>query len=169
MYTFGALLDERPGELEAVELALVCDSPADELSWCAEPPWTLGIVEVLRLNKAPVRWYFRPATWPVSNHVIREPLRIWSLDGVDEHALDALEAGQPQPLRLPARSPAQQSEQQAAELVAARWQLRYVRDHYWDRDWRAAHHGHGIYPETHLYNAVSGYLDLLDADHQRTP
>ncbi len=75
VYTFGPLL-EHPAEVAAVDIALVCDAPAGELCWRTEPPWTLGIAEVLRLNRAPVRWYFRPATWPVSNHLIREPLQI---------------------------------------------------------------------------------------------
>jgi hypothetical protein len=168
IYTFGPLLEHHT-EVEAVDIALVCDAPADELSWRAEPPWTLGIVEVLRLNKAPVRWYFRPATWPVSNHLIREPLRIWSLEGADEQALAALADSQAQPLRLPAPSRTEQREQQAAELAAARWQLRQVHNSYWDRNWRHTHSRHGVYPETHLYNAVSGYLNLLDAHEEHTP
>jgi hypothetical protein len=99
VYTFGPLL-EHPAEVAAVDIALVCDAPAGELSWRTEPPWTLGIVETLRLNKAPVCWYFRPATWPVSNHVIREPLQIWSLEGVAEQTLTALADGEAEPLRL---------------------------------------------------------------------
>ena len=168
VYTFGSLL-EHPTEVAAVDIALVCDAPADELSWRAEPPWTRGIAEMLRLNKAPVRWYFRPATWPVSNHVIREPLRIWSLEGVAEQALTALADGQSQLLRLPAPSRTEQREQQGIELAAALRQLRQVHDSYWERDWRHNHHGSGVYPEAHLYNAVSGYLDLLDADQEYVP
>lgn len=167
VYTFGPLL-EHPAEVAAVDIALVCDAPAGELCWRTEPPWTLGIAEVLRLNRAPVRWYFRPATWPVSNHLIREPLQIRSLEGVVEQALTALADGQAQPLRLAAPSRTEQREQQAVELAAARRQLREVHDGYWDRDWRHGHHGSGLYPETHLYNAVSGYLDLLDAG-ERAP
>lgn len=162
VYTFGPAL-EHPGDVAAVDIALVCDAPAGELSWRTEPPWTLGIVETLRLNKAPVRWYFRPATWPVSNHVVREPLQIWSLEGVAERALTALANAEAQPLRLAAPSRTEQREQQAIELAAARRQLRQVHDSYWDRHWRHSHHGSGVYPENHLYNAVSGYLDLLDA------
>jgi hypothetical protein len=165
VYAFGPLL-EHPEELEAVDVALVCDAPTDELTWHAEPPWTLALVDVMRLNKAPVRWFFRPATWPVSNHVIREPLRIWSLEGVDEQALTELAEGRHQPLRLPAPSRSEQREQRLAELAAARLHLRRVRDEFWDREWRRDHQGAGIHPEDHLHNAVSGYLDLLDVDEE---
>jgi hypothetical protein len=168
VYTFGPLL-QHPAEIEAVDIALVCDAPADELSWRAEPPWTLRIVETLRLKEAPVRWYFRPATWPVSNHIIREPLRVWSLEEADEQALTGLVDGRAQPLRLPAPSRTVQRAQQAAELAAARRRLRQVHDSYWDRDWRHAHSRPGVYPETHLFNAVSGYLDLLDAGEEHAP
>ncbi|WP_291409525.1 hypothetical protein [Actinophytocola sp.] len=34
---------------------------------------------------------------------------------------------------------------------------------YWDREWRHDNRGDGRYPENHLWEAVYGYLDLLDA------
>jgi hypothetical protein len=36
---------------------------------------------------------------------------------------------------------------------------------YWDYDWRRANRG-GRYPEHELWEAVQGYLDLLDADKE---
>jgi hypothetical protein len=163
IYTCGAIF-ETPGEVDAVEVAVVLDEPADELCWGAEPPWTAGIVQRLRLNKAPVRWYFRPAVWPVWNHRIRRPLRIYSAaSGADERALTALAAGNADRLRLPAPSEQEQRNQVAAEFDAARWHLRAVQRQYWEPDWRREHKGFGIYPETHLWNAVWGYLDLYDA------
>ncbi|MFC5000687.1 hypothetical protein ACFPIJ_22965 [Dactylosporangium cerinum] len=39
--------------------------------------------------------------------------------------------------------------------------LRRVEAGYWERDWRFAHRDNGVYPENHLWEAVSGYLDLL--------
>jgi hypothetical protein len=107
IYTFGTIL-EAPAQLEVVDIALVADEPADELTWGAEPPWTVGVVERLRLDKAPVRWFFRPTVWPVWNHHIREPLRIYSAtDGPDADALTALAHSDAEHLRLPAPSAAE--------------------------------------------------------------
>jgi hypothetical protein len=41
--------------------------------------------------------------------------------------------------------------------------LRRVEAGYWDRGWRNTHRGSGIYPENHLWDAVHGYLDLIEA------
>ncbi|GAA1971728.1 hypothetical protein GCM10009754_52610 [Amycolatopsis minnesotensis] len=51
----------------------------------------------------------------------------------------------------------------AEDLQASLAQLREVRDGYWDRGWRREHRGLGRYPENYLWDAVEGYLDLLDA------
>jgi hypothetical protein len=91
-YTFGAVLDG-PTEVPVVQVAFVLDLPADELTWCAQPPSCAGLPHLLGIDKAPVDWYWRPAVWPVSNHVIRRPLRIWSTDGPDDAALAALAEG----------------------------------------------------------------------------
>jgi hypothetical protein len=166
IYTFGTIL-EAPDAPDGVDIALVANEPAEELTWGTEPPWTIGIVERLRLDKAPVRWFFRPAVWPVWNHHIREPLRIYSAaDGPDAGALYALAHGDAEHLRLPAPSAAERREQAEIELDAAHHHLRAVHEPYWDRDCRREHKGFGIYPDTHLWNAVWGYLDLQDATHQ---
>ena len=39
----------------------------------------------------------------------------------------------------------------------------------WERIWRSANRGLGIYPERHLWNAVHGYLSLLDATSAARP
>ena len=44
--------------------------------------------------------------------------------------------------------------------------LRSVHASYWDYDWRRANRGGGRYPEHELWEAVQGYLDLLDADKE---
>ena len=49
------------------------------------------------------------------------------------------------------------------DLDAALAHLREIRDKYWDHDWRREHRGYGRYPENELWDAVEGYLDLLDA------
>jgi hypothetical protein len=130
IYTLGDVL-EAPDQLEAVDVALVADEPADELTWGAEPPWTIELVERLRLDKAPVRWFFRPEVWPVWNHHIREPVRIYSTtDGPDEDALTALAHGDAEHLRPPAPSAAERQEQVDMELDTALQHLRAVHQHY---------------------------------------
>ena len=41
--------------------------------------------------------------------------------------------------------------------------LREVRDKYWDHGRRREHRCYGRYPENEMWDAVEGYLDLLDA------
>ncbi len=165
-YAFGHVLDG-PDQLDAVQVALVLNHPAEELTWCARPTSCSGLPHLLELEKAPVEWYWRPAVWPVSNHVIVRPLRIWSHDGVDAAALGALASRAAEPLRLPPPDPRQEDEQLDVELAASLAYLRRVEDRYWDREWRAEHRGSGIYPESHLWDAVHGYLDLHDAIRAR--
>jgi hypothetical protein len=166
-YAFGAVLDTR-ADLDVVQVAFMLNLPPDELTWYAQPQSCVGLASLLEIDKAPVDWYWRPAVWPVSNPVIRRPLRIWSVDGPDVNALDALERGDAAPLRLPEPTTAEAREQLVAELEASLTHLRKVEAGYWDRDWRRDHRGSGVYPENHLWEAVHGYLDLLTASrHQR--
>jgi hypothetical protein len=60
-------------------------------------------------------------------------------------------------------APEEVRERTATELDAALARLRAVRQSYWERDWRREHSGMGRYPENELWEAVEGYLDLLDA------
>jgi hypothetical protein len=164
-YAFGAVLDTR-ADVEAVQVAFVLDLPPDELTWCAQPQSVVGLPHLLEIDKAPVEWYWRPALWPVSNHLIDRPLRIWSIDGPETIALDALERGDAEPLRLPASSEAEFREQLREELAASLAHLRRVEAGYWERDWRNTHRGFGVYPENHLWDAIHGYLDLLTASRR---
>jgi hypothetical protein len=164
-YAFGAVLE--PGaEVDAVELAFVLNLPAEELPWCVEPQSLVGLPSLLEIDKAPVLWYWRPAVWPVANHLIHRPLRVWSLDGPDSAALDALERGEAERLRMPAPTAEQQREQLSVELDASLAHLRRVEAGFWEREWRSAHKGSGLYPENHLWNAVHGYSELLAAAGQ---
>jgi hypothetical protein len=167
-YAFGPVL-ESAAEVDAVDLAFVLSLPAEELPWFAEPQSLLGLPSLLEIDKAPVRWYWRPSVWPVANHLIHRPLRVWSPDGPDETALDALERGQAEHLRMPSPNAEQQREQVSVELAASLSHLRDVEAGFRERDWRSAHKGSGIYPEDHLWNAVHGYLDLLAASGQQQP
>ncbi len=68
-------------------MALAAEVPAEGLPWRAEPADLRALAEV-RLDRAPVRWVWRPAGEPVGNHAIIEPVRFWTRDGgVDEEVL----------------------------------------------------------------------------------
>jgi hypothetical protein len=89
---------------------------------------------------------------------------IWTLDGIPGEALDALAGRRAEPFRLAEPDATEQMKQAERELTVSAAHLRTVRDQYWDdRGWRREHRGNGRYPETHLREAVDGYLDLLDA------
>jgi hypothetical protein len=164
-YAFGTVLESR-SDLDVVQVAFVLDLPPDELTWYAQPPSCASLASFLEIDKAPVEWHWRPRLWPVSNHVIRRPLRIWSAEGLDIAALEALGNGDAEVLRLPEPGDAAMREQMAAELAASHAHLRRVADRYWEREWRSQHRGSGLYPEDHLWRAAQGYLDLLSAEWQ---
>ena len=169
VHTFGPVLDptDEDASIEVIQLVLVVAHDPAELTWGCRPPTFSGLPYVLELEKAPVDWYFRPAGRPVGNHRIVRPLEIWSRDGgVHEAALVALAAGDGaalERLRGPAPRPAVLERQLGEELAAAAARLQQVRDRFWARGWRQAHHAAGSLPENHLWDAVNGYLDLLAA------
>lgn len=162
VYTFGEVL-EYPDELPFIQIALVVDRPAEELTWGAQPEYCEAVAQQLRLDKAPVGRCWRPEAWPVWNHVIKRPLLIWSTDGPNGEALDALVRRDADSVRLPAPQPEHEREQLEVEFEACLAHLRKIEQTYWEQDWRRDHRGFGIYPENHLWNAVHGYLDLLTA------
>ena len=67
--------------LEAGAVVLVRDLPADDLSWLTLHPAGEWIGDQLRLGKRPLRWCYRPLTWPVWNHEHRRLVRFWSASG----------------------------------------------------------------------------------------
>lgn len=163
-YAYGAVLDHPDRDLDAVNLALVVDLAAEELPWGVEPPECTSLADLLRLDKAPVLWRWRPGEWPVANHEIRRPMPIWNRDGVQSAALDALAGKQAEPFRITDPDDDTRAEQMARELATSSAHLRAVRDRYWeDANWRRSHRRDGRHPEDHLWQAVDGYLDLLDA------
>lgn len=165
VYAFGPVLD-RPGEdLDAVHVTLVMGLPAAELPWGVETPGCTSLAHLLRLDRAPALRRWRPAEWPVANHEIHRPMPIWSREeGVQTAALDALAERRAEPFRLPDPGRDVLAEQISRELETSTAHLRVIRDRYWDDlDWRRSHRRDGRYPEDHLWQAVDGYLDLLDA------
>jgi len=165
-YAFGAVLDRR-ADVDVVQVAFVLDLPPEELTWLSQPQSCVGLPRLLQIDKAPVDWYWRPKLWPVSNHLIDRPLRIWSADGPEVAALDALARGDAETLRVPAPTAIEARVQRATELEASLAHLRAVEVAYWEREWRKEHRGFGVYPENHLWDAVHGYLDLLAASRER--
>ncbi|NUR63505.1 MAG: hypothetical protein HOV87_33320 [Catenulispora sp.] len=165
VYAFGPVLDRGGEDLDAVNVALVVGLPAAELPWGVETSGCTSLAHLLGLDKAPVLRRWRPVEWPVANHEIRRPMLIWSRDeGVQTTALDALADGHAEPFRLPDADDDVLAEQISRELESSSTHLREVRDRYWDDvDWRRSHRRDGRYPEDHLWQAVDGYLDLLDA------
>src|SRR5690348_10921997 len=68
-YVFGALL-EPAAEIDRLELALVVAEAPEVVPWMARPARLEALAELLRLPKLPVLWWWRPAGWPVWNHII---------------------------------------------------------------------------------------------------
>lgn len=136
----------------------------------AQPQWATGIPRLLRFDKAPVRWLFRPATWPVWNHVVRQPVLIWSVHGPNEDALAALAGNAAGPLWVPAPSKAERRERARVELDACLTGLRRATENYREPEWRHEHTGVGFYPEDHLWNAARGAMSWpVPAERAATP
>ena len=132
-------------------VALVVNRPARDLPWGTEPPEVGGLFARQRLDRLPLGWFCRPADLPVANHRIVRPVRIWSLEGPDEEALEAIAAGQAEALRPAAPDPeafTRQLEDEAALVLAALDELV---------------HGFRGDPQTiaeELYELAWGYTDL---------
>jgi hypothetical protein len=167
-YVFGDLI-ERPAEVEFVQMAFVLDVDPGEVAWGIRPSSLDALAYWLEIDKGAVGWFWRPSAWPVANHYIVRPLRVWSGAGPDDDALDALERGAADDLRVPAPGAAELREQLGVELEASLAHLRRVSGGYWERDWRREHRGSGRYPENHLWDATSHYLELLDATRNLSP
>lgn len=164
-YVFGDLLDGAD-PVERLEVAFVLNLPAEEVAWGTQPPGTAWLVDFLELDKGGVAYVWRSREDPVANHHIREPVRFWSLDGIEEGVLAALAERRLDEVRAAASASGAAGGGVAdveAELRTALEHLRAVHGAYWDRRWRRAHRGVGRYPEHHLWEAVQGYLELLDA------
>lgn len=162
MHAFGEVL-EGADPLEVVKVAGVIRLPPEEVPWNSDPHGTRYFADELRLSKGGFEYWWRSYLDPVWNHYIQSPVRIWSNAGIDEAALDALAERRFSDLRRLTPDPVDARLQTRDDLDAALRRLRVVRDSYWDQQWRRDHRGLGRYPEHELWDAVQGYLDLLDA------
>lgn len=161
-YVFGEVLDG-DDQIELVKVAMVVNLPSEEVPWESHPRGTEWLVDTLRLNKGAFAYWWRSQHDPVWNHYIREPVRFWSVDGPDEDVLRALSERRFSDLPRLSADPGEVRAHTATALDAALSRLREVHANYWERDWRRENRGNYRYPENALWEAVEGYLDLLDA------
>jgi hypothetical protein len=116
------------------------------------------------LSKGGFAYFWRSHRDPVSNHYIRGPVRFWSCtEGIDEDVLRALAERRFDDLPRVQSSPQAERRQLSGELEVALSRLRSVHASYWEYEWRRENRGGGRYPEHVLWEAVQGYLELLDA------
>lgn len=160
-YAFGDVL-EGADPLEAVQVVGLIRLPPAEVPWGSEPHGTEWFADRLRLSKGGYEYWWRSYLDPPWNHYIRSPVMIWSQDGPNAGALDALAERRFSDLQRVTPTPANERRQVHSELDAALRRLREVHDSYWDDEWRRDHRGDGRYPEHELWDAVYGYLSLLD-------
>ena len=163
-YVFGGLLDG-PESLDVVSVAFVVDLPVEEVPWRARSAALEALASLMRLDKVPVERVWRPADWPVWNHVIVGAVRFWSrADGIDEDVMallteqrfgDLTGVGPPNRERY--------LEQLRVERDASRRHLHRVLDRYHDREWQRAHRSYTMYPEDHLWWAADAFVELDDA------
>jgi len=161
-YAFGDVL-EGTDPLDEVQVVGMVRLPPEEVPWGSSPHGTEWLADRLRLSKGGYEYWWRSHLDPAWHHYIRSPVRIWSQDGPDTQTLDALAERRFSDLRRLTPTPVDQRLQVRDELDSALRHLRQVHDSYWDNEWRRDHRGDGRYPEHELWDAVYGYLNLLNA------
>lgn len=150
--------------LDAGAVVLVLDMPADELPWLAVHPTGEWVGEQLRLGKRPIRWCYRPLTWPVWNHEHRRLVPFWTAsDGLDLDVIEALRSRRLDRLVVIEPTSEELVEQIREELAVSRRHLRALLDSYWNRDWRREHNGVDESPDDHLWRAATAVEDMHDA------
>jgi len=165
VYAFGEVLDGAD-PLDAVQVAVAINLPPEEVPWESNPEGTDWLATELRLSKGGFMYFWRSYLDPVWNHYIRGPVRVWSADGgPDEQQTRNMSQCRVQVVP----EPADERLQLRDDLDAALAHMREVRDKYWDPDWRREHRGYGRHPENELWEAVEGFLDLVDASRSSKP
>ncbi len=150
--------------IEAGAVVLVLNVPAQELPWLALHPAGEWVGDQLRLGKRPLRWCYRPLTWPVWNPEHRQLVRFWSASGdLDLAVVEALGSRQLDRVTVVEPSVYELATQLREELAVSRRHLRAMLDTYWDRDWRRLHSGHDESPDDHLWRAATAVTDIWAA------
>jgi hypothetical protein len=164
VYVFGDLL-EATGDVERVQIALVVDEPAESVPWMSHPARLEALASMLRFDRLPISWWWRPHEWPVWNHAIRRAVCFWSASaGSQPDVFDALAAARTDRLALVAPRDAENlAAQLRIERDVGRRHLEATTASFHDPQWRREHKGDGVYPEDHLWWATAGYLDLDNA------
>lgn len=163
-YIFGGIL-QPVGEVERVQIALAVDEPAQDVPWMSHPRELEALASLLRFDKLPMAWWWRPASWPIWNHEISRAVCFWSATaGLDQEVLDAQTAGRIDQLQFVEPADGEQLvEQLIRERDVGRHHVTRAVAGFYDRDWRHEHTGDGVYPGDHLWWATAGYLDLDNA------
>ena len=162
-YVYGALVNGSD-EIDHVEIALVVDQPAARVPWLNRPADLEALAKLLRFDKLPLTWRWRPAEWPVWNHQISHAACVWTVEGGrDLTTPEALSARAADRIRLAQPDdPAALRAQVEVERLAARVHLAEVTAMYHDRAWRRDHSGDGSYPEDTLWAAATAFVELDD-------
>lgn len=160
LWAFGDVLGP-PRELDSVSVALGVDLPPEAVAWWTEPSGSEHWVNMTRLPKNPVRWWWRSTNAHVWNHHITGPLLVWTeADGIDEAALGALKEG-----RGAASGHALPSDVQLAERLRDEQRISLAELASRTADFEERRWGRGrIDPLADaLWRASFGYLDVLRA------
>lgn len=154
LWVAGELLGP-PRDVETVTVALVVDLPS--VPWLTTPPGGAHWAAASRMARGPFTAYWR--TDPVWNHRIVRPALVW--DGsVRAEVLEALETGAGARFRLPAPSAEESAARVEAETALSLSAMRSASAQYAEKRWQPGK----LDPRADaLWEATSGYLDLLDA------
>ena len=177
-YLFGAML-EPFGDVDRVQLALVVDEPAQAVPWMARPAHLEALAAMLRFDKLPLSWSWRPLAWPVWNHEIVCAACFWTAaGGRDQAVFDALASGRVDQLRLdePVDRKALHDEL-TIERDVGRLHLADVVERFYDQQWRREHTAMafiqtttcgGPLPDISTSTALSETLDAESASTSRS-
>ncbi|MGD9999421.1 MAG: hypothetical protein AB7L17_16625 [Ilumatobacteraceae bacterium] len=130
----------------------------------SRPAHLEALVKLLRLDRLPMSWCWRPVEWPIWNHDVARAACVWTApDGRDEAVLDALRRRDTSAVTLAQPTDGDAVRQQVQiERDIARAHLADVTAMYHDRDWRRDHKGDGVYPEDTLWAAAAAFVELDD-------
>jgi hypothetical protein len=172
VYVYGPLL-EGEDDLEWVSIAIAVDEPAERVPWMSRPAHLEALAKLLRLDRLPISWRWRPVEWPIWNHHIARAACLWTAaDGRDEAVLAALRRRDASAVNLAQPTDIDAARQQVEiERDTARAHLAHVTAMYHDREWRRDHKGDGLYPEDTLWAAAAAFIELDDwlADSDSRP